>query len=412
MRTAIRSVGLALVLATVMPAFATGCASDDIGSEVAHTTEAKARFEIFVGADDQFYFQLLAGNGEKVLRSEGYTSLSGAKNGVDSVINNGKLDERYRLLEAVNGEFYFNLVAGNYQVVGTSETYMSKSGATQAIHRVIKMLESVSTANLPTGDAHFETFKGSDDRTYFRLRATNGEIVLQSQGYAAPSGAEHGIESVKANGEHSDSYSILEASNGQYYFHIVAANHEIIGRGEMYSSKYNAKRGAETVRNIIRDMTGATASDADVRAALELAVDGASYTSEADYGFFYVHAQLDAGVEITEALVRDKMAGYIDNDSDTDKPLADLYADEGSWSGWLSNYADCEQEDDAWYQELCREQAELDAALGANLTDIKVFYFGAYGGPGWVDGVAVSIIIVGKTPSGNLAGVRTIAIWT
>lgn len=51
----------------------------------------------------------------------------------------------------------------------------------------------------------------------------------------------------------------------------------------------------------------------------------------------------------------------------------------------------------------------LDAAVDANLTDIEVFY---YGGPGYVDGVAVSIIIVGRTPNGNLAGVRTIAIWT
>ena len=43
---------------------------------------------------------------------------------------------------------------------------------------------------------------------------------------------------------------------------------------------------------------------------------------------------------------------------------------------------------------------------------IKVFYFGRNGSRGHVDGVGGSVIIVGRSPSGNLAGVRTIAIWT
>ena len=41
-----------------------------------------------------------------------------------------------------------------------------------------------------------------------------------------------------------------------------------------------------------------------------------------------------------------------------------------------------------------------------------MFYFGSRGAAGAVDGTAVSVLLVGRTPSGNYAGVRTLAIWT
>lgn len=411
MRSLLRSFGLALVLAAAVPVFGAGCA-DDSGTDVADATQGAGKFEIFTGVDGDFYFQLLAGNGEKVLRSEGYTSLSGCKNGIESVIKNGKTASRFKVLAAVNGEHYFNLVAGNNQVIGTSETYASKSNAERAVSTVMSLLENVSTAQLPGNSPKFETFRGADGY-YFRLRAKNGQIVLQSEGYASKAGAQGGVDSVKDNGSHAEQYEVLEAKNGQHYFRLAATNGELIGRSEMYASKYNAKRGAETVREIIRSMTNTTPTDDDIREAIEVAADGASYTSESDYPFTYVEAALSSPDEvIDEALVRRLMAPYVDGDEDTDKPLADLYADEGSWSEWKQDPASCAAEDDAWYRELCEEQAVLDAALEQNLTDIKVFYFGAYGGPGYVDGVAVSIIIVGRTPNGTLAGVRTIAIWT
>ena len=60
----------------------------------------------------------------------------------------------------------------------------------------------------------------------------------------------------------------------------------------------------------------------------------------------------------------------------------------------------------------CVKQVALDAVLEANLTDIKIYYFGHRGGLDIVHGDNVSIIVVGRTPEGNLAGVRTIAFWT
>ena len=60
----------------------------------------------------------------------------------------------------------------------------------------------------------------------------------------------------------------------------------------------------------------------------------------------------------------------------------------------------------------CVQMRDFEAVLEANLSDIQVFYFGADGEPGNVEGTGVSIFIVGRSPKGNLVGVRTIAIWT
>jgi uncharacterized protein YegP (UPF0339 family) len=47
--------------------------------------------------------------------------------------------------------------------------------------------------------ARFVLSRGKDGQYYFDLRAKNGEIIAQSEGYVAKSGALNGIASVKEN---------------------------------------------------------------------------------------------------------------------------------------------------------------------------------------------------------------------
>lgn len=86
----------------------------------------------------EYYFSLSAGNGEVILRSEGYKAKAGAENGIESVRKNSPDDGRYDRKEAKNGQFYFNLKAGNGQIIGTSEMYKSKSGRDNGIESVKK----------------------------------------------------------------------------------------------------------------------------------------------------------------------------------------------------------------------------------------------------------------------------------
>jgi hypothetical protein len=142
---------------------------------------------------------------------------------------------------------------------------------------------------------------------------------------------------------------------------------------------------------------------------------GTIYVSESDSEFTLVKASLPAGTtNLTEAIVRDKLAWYVDHDATADKPLATLFATEGKWSDFKKGYepAQCGAEGAYPGPAECAKMRGLLDVLSRNLRGIKVFYFGANGSPGHVDGVGVSLIIVGQTPKGNLAGVRVVAIWT
>jgi uncharacterized protein YegP (UPF0339 family) len=76
----------------------------------------------------QFSFTLKADNGEVILRSEQYETKASAASGIASVQKNSPLDERYDRKDASDGRPYFNLKAGNHQIIGTSQMYKDAAG--------------------------------------------------------------------------------------------------------------------------------------------------------------------------------------------------------------------------------------------------------------------------------------------
>ncbi|MCC7001671.1 MAG: YegP family protein [Gemmatimonadaceae bacterium] len=84
-------------------------------------------FELTKNDKGQFSFALKAGNAETILRSEQYESRSAAENGIASVQKNCGMDERYERKTATDGRAFFNLKAGNHQVIGTSQMYASEA---------------------------------------------------------------------------------------------------------------------------------------------------------------------------------------------------------------------------------------------------------------------------------------------
>ena len=95
-----------------------------------------AKFEIYKDKREEFRFRLKAGNGENILASEGYAAKSGCTNGIESVRKNAPDDSKYERLESTSGSPYFNLKAGNNQVIGTSQMYSSTSAMENGISSV------------------------------------------------------------------------------------------------------------------------------------------------------------------------------------------------------------------------------------------------------------------------------------
>lgn len=83
-------------------------------------------FEISKNDKGQYSFVLKAGNAEVILRSETYEAKGSAENGVASVQKNSGNDARYSRETAKDGRTYFNLKAGNHQIIGTSQMYKSE----------------------------------------------------------------------------------------------------------------------------------------------------------------------------------------------------------------------------------------------------------------------------------------------
>ncbi len=93
-------------------------------------------YEVSKNELGEFRFVLKAANSETILRSQQYTSKASALNGVASVQHNAPDDARYELKTANDGRFFFNLLAANGQVVGTSQMYASESTRSAGIASV------------------------------------------------------------------------------------------------------------------------------------------------------------------------------------------------------------------------------------------------------------------------------------
>ncbi|GAB3719260.1 YegP family protein [Flavobacterium koreense] len=96
------------------------------------------KFVITTRKNGEFQFNLKAGNGQTILASEGYTTKAACLNGIESVRKNSQDDGRFDRLEAKSGQPYFNLKAGNGQIIGNSEMYESVASRENGIESVKK----------------------------------------------------------------------------------------------------------------------------------------------------------------------------------------------------------------------------------------------------------------------------------
>ncbi len=88
-------------------------------------------------ANGEFQFVLRSDNGSALLMSEGYTTSSARDNGIDSVRKNASDEGRYAAMESSNGKLYFNLKAGNGQVIGSSPMFESEGAREAAMSAVM-----------------------------------------------------------------------------------------------------------------------------------------------------------------------------------------------------------------------------------------------------------------------------------
>jgi uncharacterized protein YegP (UPF0339 family) len=97
----------------------------------------------------------------------------------------------YLLHPAGKEQFHWDLKAGNSETILSSQLYTAKQGAETGI---------ASCRTNSSDDACYSKLISKDTKPYFVLKAANGEVIGTSQMYSSEAARDHGIASCKENG--------------------------------------------------------------------------------------------------------------------------------------------------------------------------------------------------------------------
>jgi uncharacterized protein len=109
------------------------------------------------------------------------------------------------IVKKTNAGFKFDLLASNGEIIASSEVYSSEDACLKGVESVQK---NAPTANIEDQteepvktvvNPKFELYKDKAGEFRFRLTATNGQVIVASEGYKLKVSCQNGIASVKKN---------------------------------------------------------------------------------------------------------------------------------------------------------------------------------------------------------------------
>ncbi len=108
---------------------------------------------------------------------------------------------KFQLYKDAAGKFRFRVVAENGQNIASSEAYEHYASAIKGINSVKKNarseVEDLTINDRKVLNPKYQIYKDAADKFRFRLKASNGEIIAQSEGYETKEACKDGIEAVK-----------------------------------------------------------------------------------------------------------------------------------------------------------------------------------------------------------------------
>ncbi len=207
-------------------------------------------------ADGQHYFAMMDGAGNVMLRSEAYKSESARNNGIESVMRNRDIEERYSIAQdEADGHWYIILKAGNRQEIARSCGFESEDAAKTILARSFSKPTSTAVvedylpceayAGKDKSEKHpgFSVFTNAEDgQHYFAMVDGHGGVILRSEAYTTPAARDNGIESVLKNRDNEDRYNIVQdEADNQWYVALKAGNHQEIARSCGYADRAAAE---------------------------------------------------------------------------------------------------------------------------------------------------------------------------
>jgi len=117
------------------------------------------------------------------------------------------------------------------------------------VKQVQTVLASAPTATSAAGvKGYYEILPSADGKFYFNLKAGNHEIILTGSMLATAAAVTAAIEQVRARAGSAASFKTDKASNGELFFVVTAADGSTLGRSETYPTEAVTNKGIESVK--------------------------------------------------------------------------------------------------------------------------------------------------------------------
>lgn len=94
----------------------------------------------------------------------------------------------------------------------------------------------------------FEIYTDKAGEFRFRLKASNGQAILASEGYKTKPSCVNGVESVKKNAPNDALYERKQTQAGKFTFNLKSTNGQVIGTSESYEAESSRDNGIESVK--------------------------------------------------------------------------------------------------------------------------------------------------------------------
>lgn len=222
-------------------------------------------------ADEMYFFELRASNGEKLLTSEEYTTYAGAISGIATHKANVEKNN-FRITLSKKGDYIFKLLNGKNMLLCMGEHYATRASCESAIESAKRFAktavidENVQDIVIPTPTedeeeiilpendnvhgkwiVHSNVAEDGEKVFYFELYASNGEKLLSSEEYTTYTGAVNGIETHKTNIERGN-FRVAFTKRGDYIYKLLNGNNQLLCLGEHYKTRRRCENAIESVK--------------------------------------------------------------------------------------------------------------------------------------------------------------------
>ena len=226
-------------------------------------------------AEEMYFFELHASNGEKLLSSEEYTTYAGALRGIETHKNN-ILKNNFRITISKKGDYIFKLLSSKNMLLCMGENYPTRARCESAIEsakrfaktavidenvqdHIVKLPVEEDSELAPLPDGYngkwiISSRQEAENQTvyWFELFANNGEKLLSSEDYTSYIGAVNGIQTHKNNIEKSN-FRISLTKRGDYIYKLLNGNGQLLCLGEHYKTKRRCQNAVESVKRFAKN---------------------------------------------------------------------------------------------------------------------------------------------------------------